>query len=97
MMVGFYEDHAGDVYRLYNLKTRRIITSRDVRWLGKMYHDYVSSERSGSRYDELNREFDESDEESDDENNEFDYGSNDGTTNSRREAYPRRAIQPPRR
>ena len=33
MFVGYAEDHAGDVYRLLNIHTKRIIMSRDVRWL----------------------------------------------------------------
>ena len=31
--VGYAEDHAGDVYRFLNIHTKRIIMSRDVRWL----------------------------------------------------------------
>ena len=33
MFVGYAEDHAGDVYRFLNINTKRIIMSRDVRWL----------------------------------------------------------------
>ena len=33
MFVGYAEDHAGDVYRFLNIHTKRIIMSRDVRWL----------------------------------------------------------------
>jgi len=31
-MVGYPQDHAEDIYRLYNLETRKVIQSRDVKW-----------------------------------------------------------------
>ena len=33
MFVGYAEDHAGDIYRFLNIHIKRIIMSRDVRWL----------------------------------------------------------------
>ena len=30
MMVGYAENHAGDVYRMLNLKTKKICLSRDI-------------------------------------------------------------------
>ena len=33
MFVGYADDHTKDVYRFLNIHTRRIILSRDVRWL----------------------------------------------------------------
>jgi len=33
MFVGYASNHAGNVYRMLNLKTKRVILSRDVRWL----------------------------------------------------------------
>ncbi len=32
MFLGYAEDHAGDVFRFWNPKTRKVIVSRDVRW-----------------------------------------------------------------
>ena len=32
--------HAGDVYRLLNLKTNRVIHSRDVKWIGKTWAEF---------------------------------------------------------
>jgi len=32
VMVGYAPDHAEDTYRLYNLETRKVIQSRDVKW-----------------------------------------------------------------
>ena len=40
MFVGYAEDHAGDVYRFLNLHTKRIIMSRDVRWLNIIWKHY---------------------------------------------------------
>ena len=40
MFVGYAEDHSGDVYRFLNIHTKRIIMSRDVRWLNIIWkHD----------------------------------------------------------
>ena len=33
VFVGHADDHAGDVYRFMNVQTKRIILSRDARWL----------------------------------------------------------------
>ena len=40
MFVGYTEDHAGDVYRFLNIHTKRIIMSRDVRWLNIIWKHY---------------------------------------------------------
>ena len=40
MFVGYAEDHAGDVYRFPNIHTRRIIMSRDMRWLNIIWKQY---------------------------------------------------------
>ena len=40
MFVGYAEDHAGDVNRFLNIHTKRIIMSRDVRWLNIIWKDY---------------------------------------------------------
>ena len=41
MMVGYAENHAGDVYCMLNLRTKQICVSRDVYWLGKTYGTYM--------------------------------------------------------
>ena len=33
MFVGYADDHVGDVYRFMNVQTKRIILSRDAKWL----------------------------------------------------------------
>ena len=35
LFVGYSTQHAGDVYRLLNPKTSRVIHRRDVKWTGK--------------------------------------------------------------
>ena len=37
LFVGYSTQHAGDVYRLLSHKTSRVIHSRDVKWIGKMW------------------------------------------------------------
>jgi hypothetical protein len=40
IFVGYAAQHAGNVYRMMNLKTGRLCLSRDVRWLHKSYGEY---------------------------------------------------------
>ena len=40
MFVGYADDHSGDVYRFLNIHTKRIIMSRDVRWLNIIWKPY---------------------------------------------------------
>ena len=40
MFVGYAEHHAGDVYRPLNIHMKRIIMSRDVRWLNIIWKHY---------------------------------------------------------
>ena len=40
LFVGYSSQHAGDVYRLLNPKTSRVILSRDVKWTGKMWAEF---------------------------------------------------------
>ena len=42
MFLGYSTQYAGDVYRFPHMKTNHIIHSRDVQWLGKMWHDFHS-------------------------------------------------------
>ena len=48
MFMGYSTQHAGDVYRLLHMKTNHIIYSRDVQWLGKMWHEFYSIPSSHS-------------------------------------------------
>ena len=40
MFVGYADNHTKDVYRFLNIHTKRIILSRDVRWLNVMWKQY---------------------------------------------------------
>ena len=40
MFVGYADNHAGDVYRFLNVKNKRIIMSRDARWLNLLWKHY---------------------------------------------------------
>ena len=40
LFVGYSTQHAGDVYRLLNPKTNRVIHSRDLNWTGKMSAEF---------------------------------------------------------
>ena len=40
MFAGYAEDHAGDADRFLNIHTKRIINSRDVRWLNIIWKHY---------------------------------------------------------
>ena len=40
MFVGYADDHTKDVYRFLNIHTKRIILSRDVRWLNIIWRRY---------------------------------------------------------
>ena len=40
IFVGYSTHHAGDVYRLLNPKTSKVIHSRDVKWIGKTWAEF---------------------------------------------------------
>ena len=40
LFVGYNTQHAGDVYRLLNPKTSRVIHSRNVKWIRKMWAEF---------------------------------------------------------
>ena len=56
MMVGYHQQHAGDVYRLYDINTCRIITSRDVRWTNKSYGQFMRENSRDVQIDEIDDE-----------------------------------------
>ena len=42
LFVGYSTQHAGDVYRLLNPKTSRVIHSTDVKWIGKTWAEFYN-------------------------------------------------------
>ena len=53
MFVGYADDHTKDVYRFLNIHTRRIILSRDVRWLSIIWKKYKKKSIYARRQVEL--------------------------------------------
>ena len=53
MFVGYADDHSEDVYRLLNIHTKRIIISRDVRWLNIIWKQYKKKSIYARKQDEL--------------------------------------------
>ena len=51
MMLGPAEHHTHDTCRMWNLKTRRVIITRDIRWLDISYGDYYK--RSTPEYTQI--------------------------------------------
>ena len=46
IFVGYSSRHSSDVYRMYNLETKRVTVTRDIRWLGMTYGKYMSKEEN---------------------------------------------------
>jgi hypothetical protein len=46
MLVKYAENHQSDVYRMWDLKTHRIVISRDILWLNKIYGDSVHNKKT---------------------------------------------------
>ena len=53
MFVGCTDDHAGDAYSFLNIKTKRIIMSRDARWLNIIRKHYKKNHIYARREVEL--------------------------------------------
>lgn len=80
MMVGYAGNHNGDCYEMLNMKTKRVLETRDVRWLNRMYFNENSPETDGIEQESSEDESDtESDEESD---KEPDSEGNEDTSNA---------------
>ena len=43
LFAGYSTQHAGDVYRLLNPKTSRVIRSRYVKWIGKTWVEFYKT------------------------------------------------------
>ena len=65
MFLGYASNHAGNVYRMLNLKTRKVLITRDVRWLEKS--EKKKNEEVGSDDDGFEPSMTRDDEERDDE------------------------------
>ena len=73
VFVGYCPDHASGTYRMYNLSTKKVIVTRDVKWLNKLYAEWSKATLNV----ELESESD-SDEENADTKEKQDSGRDDG-------------------
>jgi hypothetical protein len=48
--LGYPDNHSNDVYCMWNLKTERIVNSRDVLWLHKSYEQYHANDQDNEDY-----------------------------------------------
>ena len=53
LFVGYAKNHAGNVYRMYNLKTKKIWLTRDIQWTKKLYGSQ-KGKKASKVYLELN-------------------------------------------
>ena len=53
MFVGYADDHTKDIYRFLNIHTRRIVLSRDMRWLNIIWKQYKKKSLYARRQVEL--------------------------------------------
>ncbi len=51
MFVGYAENHAGNVYRVMNLKTKRVMLTRDVKWINKFIVELDEPRKSNDIYE----------------------------------------------
>ena len=49
MLLGYADNHAGDVFRMLNLSTNKVIVTQDITWTQKMYGDHIGLKRSKYR------------------------------------------------
>ena len=50
------QKHAGNVYRMLNVKTNAVIVTRDVNWLNKMWYEQEKTPRVKIEYVETKKE-----------------------------------------
>jgi hypothetical protein len=63
MFVGYPQSHACDVYKMFNLETKGIVTSRDVIWLKKTFGEWEKKVQFADNTDDLDDTSDEDKEE----------------------------------
>ena len=49
MFVGYADDHAGDAYRFINTQTKKVILSRDAKWLNLFWKHYKMRHNNSRR------------------------------------------------
>ena len=46
MFIGYTNEHAGNVYKMFNLQTHKVLMCRDIQWLNKTYAEYRNLPRN---------------------------------------------------
>eukprot|EP00546_Thalassionema_frauenfeldii_P019660 CAMPEP_0178905998 /NCGR_PEP_ID=MMETSP0786-20121207/6586_1 /TAXON_ID=186022 /ORGANISM="Thalassionema frauenfeldii, Strain CCMP 1798" /LENGTH=274 /DNA_ID=CAMNT_0020577667 /DNA_START=1710 /DNA_END=2531 /DNA_ORIENTATION=- len=91
LMMGYSDKHAAGTYRIYLLRSRKTILSRDVRWLKLYYGDWIRARRTAntqqpdtdqdSSFGDYHSEEDTSDSDNDDDDGDsiirYEYGNDD--------------------
>jgi hypothetical protein len=52
MMLRYADNHAKDVYRMLKLETNRVLLTRDIIWLNKMYATWKTSDADNTSDDD---------------------------------------------
>ena len=55
IFVGYAQKHAGNVYRMLNVKTNAVIVTRDVNWLNKMWYEQGKMPRVKIEFAEMQK------------------------------------------
>ena len=64
IFLGYEDNHPGDAYRVLDLRTKTVMITRDVRWLGKTYGEVFDTKISKNLKDtDMKSSGDDSDEE----------------------------------
>jgi hypothetical protein len=58
LFLGYGRNQAEDVYRMFNLETRKVITTRDVIWLNKTYGEFKKTKTEPSTEDDDEEDYD---------------------------------------
>ena len=77
VMVGYANHHAGDVYEIWNPSTSGLYTTRDVRWLNRMFYTSVISPTTGAVVIKAGESVQSRDKENDDEDSDEEDALND--------------------
>ena len=46
MFIGYTNEHPGNVYKMLNLQTHKVLMCRDIQWLNKTYAEYRNLSRN---------------------------------------------------
>merc|ERR1712071_430563 len=65
VFVGYSKNHGSEVYRIYKTGTKKVVHSRNVRWMGIMYGDCIN-EKKKKKFEPFMVDFDTFDDNNDD-------------------------------